>query len=63
MNRLDLLQVRLEEDEAAYTKLMSQNEDTDLEKAILMKAMAEAAYAAALRASANIIQLSLANFI
>jgi flagellin-like hook-associated protein FlgL len=63
MFRLELLQIRLEEDEASYTKLMSENEDTDMARAILMKAAAEAAYAAALRASANIVQLSLANFI
>jgi flagellar hook-associated protein 3 FlgL len=63
MYRLELLQIRLEEDEASYTKLMSENEDTDMARAIILKAAAEAAYAASLRASANLVQLSLANFI
>jgi flagellin-like hook-associated protein FlgL len=63
MYRLELMQNRLEEDEGSYTKLMSENEDTNMARAIVMKAAAEAAYAAALRASANIVQLSLANFI
>jgi flagellar hook-associated protein 3 FlgL len=63
MYRLELMQIRLEEDEAAYTKLMSENEDTDMARAIMLKAAAEAAYAASLRASANLVQLSLANFI
>lgn len=61
--RLELLQSRLEQDEDSYMQLLSDNEDTDMIKAILLKAAAEAAYAASLRASANIVQLSLANFI
>ena len=63
MYRLDLMQVRLEQDEASYTKLKSDNEDTDLEKAIMFKFVAEAAYQASLRANSNMVQLSLANFI
>jgi flagellar hook-associated protein 3 FlgL len=63
MYRMELMQIRLEEDEASYTKLMSENEDTDMARAIILKAAAEAAYTASLRASANIMQLSLANFI
>jgi len=63
MLRLDLLQARLEQDEDNYMQLLSDNEDTDMVKAIILKAAAEAAYLASLQASANIVQLSLANFI
>lgn len=63
MHRLELMQSRLEQDEASYTTLMSNNEDTDLEKAIMMRATAEMAYQASLKASASILQLTLANFI
>jgi flagellin-like hook-associated protein FlgL len=61
--RLELLQARLEQDEDTYTALMAQNEDVDMFKAAILKASAEAAFQASLRASANIVQLSLANFI
>ncbi len=63
MLRLDLLKVRLEEDENAYTKLMTENEGTDMEYAVMQKLNAEAAYQMSLRANANIMQLSLANYI
>jgi flagellar hook-associated protein 3 FlgL len=63
MLRLDLLQVRLEEDEVTYTDLMSKNEDTNLPWAIMQKSNAEAALQASLTANAKIMQLSLANYI
>ncbi len=63
MLRLDLLKVRLEEDEIAYNKLMTENEGTDMEYAIMQKLNAEAAYQVSLQANANIMQLSLANYI
>jgi flagellin-like hook-associated protein FlgL len=61
--RLELLQSRLEQDSDSYLELLSNNEDTNMIMAIIQKAAAEAAFAASLRASANIVQLSLANFI
>jgi flagellin-like hook-associated protein FlgL len=42
---------------------MSENEDTELEYAIMQKASAEAAFQASLKANSNIMQLSLANYI
>jgi flagellar hook-associated protein 3 FlgL len=63
MLRLDLLQVRLEEDEVTYTDLMSKNEDTNLPWAIMQKSNAELALQASLNANAKIMQLSLANYI
>jgi flagellar hook-associated protein 3 FlgL len=62
-NRLELLQARLEQDEVSYTQLLSDNEDTDLVKAIVLKSAAEAAYLASLKVGANIVQMTLANFI
>jgi flagellar hook-associated protein 3 FlgL len=63
MNRIDMLVVRLEEEEINYTALLSANEDTPLQEALLRQAAAEAAYAAALRANAMVVQLSLVNFL
>jgi len=63
MRRLEMMQERLEQDEVSYTKLLSDNEDTDMAKTYMLHAMAEAAYNASLKAGANIIQLTLANFI
>jgi flagellar hook-associated protein 3 FlgL len=63
MQRLELLQARMEQDEESYTKLLSDNEDTDLVHAIVLKAAAEAAYLASLKTGANIVQMTLANFI
>ena len=63
MARLDLLHVRLEENEVAFTALLSENEDTDVPSAIIRKSNAEAAFRDALRAIAMTTQLSLADFI
>ena len=63
MMRLDMLHIRLEEDEIAYTALMSESEDTDIPSAIMRKNSAEAAFNSALRAIAMVNQLSLADFI
>jgi flagellar hook-associated protein 3 FlgL len=63
MARLELLMIRLEQEETEYTALLSANEDTDMGVALVQKAAAEAAYQAALKSSATIMQLSLANFI
>ncbi|MCL2189350.1 MAG: hypothetical protein FWC16_00240 [Defluviitaleaceae bacterium] len=63
MNTIDMLVVRLEEEEISYTALLSANEDTPLQDAIMRKNMAEAAFQAALRANAMTVQLSLVNFL
>ena len=63
MSRLDMIEVRLEEDEVGYTALLSATEDTDVSAAIIRKDAGEAAFNAALRAIAMVTQLSLANFI
>jgi flagellin-like hook-associated protein FlgL len=63
MGRVDMLVIRLEEEEVNYTALLSANEDTPLQNAIMQKAAAEAAFQAALRANAMIVQLSLVNFL
>ncbi|MCL1845411.1 MAG: hypothetical protein FWF77_05875 [Defluviitaleaceae bacterium] len=63
MARLEMVSIRLEEDEVAYTDLMSQNEDVDLSAAIMRKAAAEAIFNHSLRAIAITTQLTLADFI
>jgi flagellin-like hook-associated protein FlgL len=63
MLRLDFMQTRLEQDEFSYTRLMSDNEDTDIPRALMLKMSAEAIFHASLRANSGIIQLTLANFI
>jgi len=62
MVRLDLIQDRLEQDEVAYNRLMSDNEDTDLIRATILRMSAEAAFLASLRANSGVVQMSLANF-
>jgi flagellar hook-associated protein 3 FlgL len=63
MARLEMIGIRLEEDEVAYTALLSENEDTDLSATIMRKSGAEAAFGHALRAIAITTQLTLADFI
>ncbi|MCL2198994.1 MAG: hypothetical protein FWB80_08740 [Defluviitaleaceae bacterium] len=63
MARLEMISIRLEEDEIAFTELLSQNEDTDLSDAIMRKSGAEAAFNHALMAIARTTQLSLADYI
>jgi flagellar hook-associated protein 3 FlgL len=63
MARLEMIGIRLEEDEVAYTELLSDNEDTDLSAAIMRKAGAEAAFGHALKSIAITTQLTLADFI
>jgi len=62
MFRLELLQTRLDDDEFSYATVMSRNEDTEMEKAIMQKAMAEATFQASLQASSKMMTLTLANF-
>ncbi|MCL2198993.1 MAG: hypothetical protein FWB80_08735 [Defluviitaleaceae bacterium] len=63
MVRMELVQNRLEEDEIAYTQLKSDNEDTDLLRALIMRFSAEAIFMASLQANSGVIQMSLANFL
>jgi len=63
MNRLLLIETRLEEDRVSYTKLMSENEDANYMEVLMELSAAESVYQAALKAGANIMQLSLADFI
>ena len=63
MARLEMIQIRLEEDEVAFTALLSENEDTPLSDTIMRKTGAEAAFGYALMAVARTTQLSLADFI
>lgn len=63
MARLEMVTIRLEEDEIAFTELLSDNEDTDLSAAIMRKVASETAFNHALRAIAITTQLSLADFI
>lgn len=63
MNRLDLIQGRLEQDEESYTKLLSENEDVDLLEISMLLYNAKAVYEASLKAGLNVIQMTLANYI
>jgi len=63
MQRLDMLENRLEADEVAYERLTSQNEDTDMYRAIMLRVNAETAFQASLMANSGVMQLTLANFI
>ncbi|MCL1878422.1 MAG: flagellar hook-associated protein FlgL [Defluviitaleaceae bacterium] len=63
MVRMELVQNRLEEDEVTYTLLTSDNEDTDLVHATILRFSAEALFMASLRANSGVVQMSLANFL
>ncbi len=62
MNRLDLIEARLGDDEVNYTKLLSDNEDTDYMEAIMRLNSAETTYQAAMQVGAKIMQMSLVNY-
>jgi flagellin-like hook-associated protein FlgL len=63
MDRLDLFQVRLEENEIQFTALLSETEDTHIPSAIHRRNAGTAAFQDALRAIAMVNQLALADFI
>jgi flagellar hook-associated protein 3 FlgL len=63
MSRLEMVWIRLEEDEVSFTDLLSQNEDADFSATIMRKDAAEANFNNALMAIAKTTQLSLADFI
>jgi len=63
MVRMDLLQSRLEQDAVTFELLSRDNEATDIPRALILKASAEAAFMASLRANSGVVQMSLAQFI
>jgi flagellin-like hook-associated protein FlgL len=63
MQRLEMLRNRLEQDEVSYERLTSDNENTDMYRAIMLRMNAETAFQASLRANTGVIQMTLANFI
>ncbi|WP_164668082.1 flagellar hook-associated protein FlgL [Virgibacillus doumboii] len=63
MNRLDLIENRLGEQEVIATKTMSENEDIDYEKVITELITQESLHRAALSAGSRIIQPTLVDFL
>jgi hypothetical protein len=63
MDRFDMMEIRLTEDDVHYQELLSATEDTRLQETIMRKNAAEAAMHAALRATAMTVQLSLVHFL
>ncbi len=63
MNRLEMVNSRLEDTEVNYTKLLSDNEDVNMAKVIIELTNQENIYRASLAAGARIIQPSLVDFL
>ncbi len=63
MNRLDLIKVRLEDEETSYTELLSETEDIDYIEVIMELTSKEVIYQASLKSGTSIIQTSLVDFI
>lgn len=63
MNRVELTQERLEDDNVNFTKLMSKNEDVDIAEAIMNLMNEENVYKASLATGARVIQPSLVDFL
>lgn len=63
MNRLELVEDRLEDQEIVATKIMSDNEDVDFEKVITDLITQESVHRAALSAGSRMIQPSLIDFL
>lgn len=62
-NRVEMIQARLEEQEVIATRIMSDNEDADLEEVIIHLITQENVHRAALGAGARIIQPTLLDFL
>lgn len=62
-NYVDLTQSRLADNDTTYSELLSANDDVDLAEISVQMADAEAAYLAALSASAKVIQNTLLDFL
>ncbi|MFP4697156.1 MAG: flagellar hook-associated protein FlgL [Eubacteriales bacterium] len=63
MNRLELTDNRLENDDLNFTDLMSQNEDVDISEVVVDMKSYETVYNASLMSSASIMKPSLLDFI
>ncbi|MFP7479049.1 flagellar hook-associated protein FlgL [Terribacillus saccharophilus] len=63
MNRMDLVESRLGDQELSATKLMSNNEDAEMEEVIMNLTSQEAVHRAAMSAGARIIQPTLMDFL
>jgi flagellar hook-associated protein 3 FlgL len=63
MNRLDLIENRLDSQEISATEMMSKNEDIDYEKVITQLMTQESIHRAALSAGSRIIQPTLLDFL
>jgi len=63
MNRLELIEDRLEDQEIVATKIMSENEDIEYEKVITDLITQESIHRAALAAGSRMIQPSLMDFL
>ena len=63
MRRVEMFEMRLEQNEGNYTQLKSENEDVDMTWALIQQAIAEAAFQGALRIMATSVQLSLVQFV
>jgi len=63
MRRVEMIQMRLEQDEGNITKLKSENEDVDMVAALTRQSIAEASFQGALRVIATSIELSLVQFV
>ncbi|WP_077307518.1 flagellar hook-associated protein FlgL [Terribacillus halophilus] len=63
MNRMDLVESRLADQELSATKLMSDNEDVEMEEVIMNLTSQEAVHRAAMSAGARIIQPTLMDFL
>lgn len=63
MNRADLIDNRLGDDEYNFTKLMSDNEDADYMDVIMRLNSSETTYQAAMQVGAKVMQLTLINFL
>ncbi|WP_175073640.1 flagellar hook-associated protein FlgL [Terribacillus sp. AE2B 122] len=63
MNRMDLVESRLGDQELSATELMSNNEDAEMEEVIMNLTSQEAVHRAAMSAGARIIQPTLMDFL
>ena len=62
-SRLDLIKVRLEDQQTSITELMDSNEKVNLEEAIVNYNAAEMTYNASLSATSKVVQNSLLDFL
>lgn len=63
VNRLELIQNRIDENNLTYTKLLSDNEDADMAEVIMHLSNSENVYRASLSTGARVIQPTLIDFI